>query len=198
MATKKITTTAFIKDLQALDKGYFTVADLEKITGQKRESLKVFLHRLTVKGILTRIKRGVYQLAFSEINVPKIANQLYYPSYLSFESALSSYGILSQIPYTQTFATIKRSKKLTLWQMEVEYRQIHKKLFWGFTLEYGMYIAEKEKALLDELYMMSRGKGSIDIEGLDLRDIDKSKLKEYAKKFPARINPLLDVVWKKK
>lgn len=196
MDTRKIDVASFIRLLQELDKGYFTTSDLEKITGLYRDSLKVALHRFVAKGILTRIKRGVYQLAFSQIDVPKIANQLYYPSYLSFETALSLYGILSQIPYTQTFATTKKSKKIILWNTEVEYRQVQKELYFGYKLEHGIYIAEPEKALLDELYMVSRGKARLDIEELDLRDINKNKLLEYSRRFPRYVEKHLSLVIK--
>ena len=196
MAKRKVDIVFLIKSLQALNKGYFTTSDLEKITGLSRNSLKVALHRFAEKGVLTRVKRGVYQLAFSQIDVPKIANQLYYPSYLSFESALSLYGILSQIPYTQTFATLKKSKKMTLWNTEAEFTQLKEVLYFGYKLEHGIYIAEPEKALLDQLYLVSRGKRSINIEELDLRDINKEKLLLYAKRFPRYIDKQLALVKK--
>ncbi len=191
-----MTTIELIQTLQSLDRGYFTVADMEKIIGLSRESLKVSLYRLTAKKILTRVKRGVYQLSISEIDVKKIANQLYYPSYLSFESALSIYGILSQIPYTETFATVKKSKKMTLGNTEVEFTQLKKELFFGYVLDKGIYIAEPEKALLDEFYLVSRGKRSINIDELDLKEIEKEKIGEYANKFPSYIMSIVDEVKK--
>lgn len=196
MAAKRMNTMDFIIKLQSLDRGFFTISDMEKITGLSRGSLRVALSRLTTEGVLTRVKRGVYQLALSEIDVKKIANQLYYPSYLSFETALSFYGILSQIPFTQTFATLKKSKKMILWNTEVEFTQIKEELFFGYTLKQGVYVAEPEKALLDQLYMVSRGKRSIDIEELDLKDINKDKFEAYAKKLPSYVKPLIDGVKK--
>ncbi len=184
MAINRLTTMEFIKKLQALDRGFFTTADLEKITGLERNSLKVSLNRMVKKGVLTRLKRGVYQLSLNQINVKIVANQLYYPSYLSFESALSHYGIVSQIPFTETFATTKKSKKMTIWNTEVEFTQLKSDLYFGYRLTGGIYIAEPEKALLDELYMVSRGKRTLSLKELDLRDIDRKKLKEYAKLFP--------------
>lgn len=186
----------FINRLRALDRGFFTIADMEKITGLSRESLRVALTRLTAKKVLTRVKRGVYQLSLSEIDVKKIANQLYYPSYLSFETALSLYGILSQIPHTQTFASLKKSKKMVVFNTEVEFTQLKEELFFGYTLKQSIYIAEPEKALLDQLYLMSRGKRSINIEELDLQTINKEKLAEYAKKFPSYINKYVNEVKK--
>ena len=191
-----MTTIELIQTLQSLDRGYFSVADMEMITALSKASLKVALSRLTAKKILTRVKRGVYQLSLAEIDVKKIANQLYYPSYLSFESALSIYGILSQIPYTQTFATVKKSKKMNLNNTEVEFTQIKNDLFFGYLLENGIYIAEAEKALLDELYLISRGKRTLNIEELNLKEIKEEKMDEYAKKFPSYIMAEVDKIKK--
>ena len=196
MVTKRMTTIELIQTLQSLDRVYFSVADMEMITALSKASLKVALSRLTAKKILTRVKRGVYQLSLAEIDVKKIANQLYYPSYLSFESALSIYGILSQIPYTQTFATVKKSKKMNLNNTEVEFTQIKKDLFFGYLLENGIYIAEAEKALLDELYLISRGKRTLNIEELNLKEIKEEKMDEYAKKFPSYIMAEVDKIKK--
>jgi len=192
MAKQKLTTVEFIKTLKSLDRGFFTMADLEKITGMERNSLKVTLNRLVKQKLLVRLKRGVYQLEMVYANTRKIANQLYYPSYLSFESALSVYGILSQIPFTQTFATTKKSKKMIIGDTEAEFTQLKSELFFGYKLEKDGYIAEPEKALLDQLYLISRGKRSIDIKELDLKEIDVKKLDEFAKAFPPYINQLLN------
>ncbi|OGG15539.1 hypothetical protein A3D77_05855 [Candidatus Gottesmanbacteria bacterium RIFCSPHIGHO2_02_FULL_39_11] len=196
MAAKKLTVMEFIRKLQALDRGFFTTADLEKITGLERNSLKVSLNRMVKKEILTRLKRGVYQLSLNMIDVKKVANQLYYPSYLSFETALSQYGILSQIPYTQTFATLNKSKKMTIWNTEVEFTQLKKDLYFGYQFENGIYIAKPEKALLDDLYLVSRGKRTLNIEELDLRNISKNVLEEFAQKYPAYMGKLLSEVMK--
>ena len=185
MAAKKMNTLNFIKKLQNFDRDYFTIADLEKITGLARPSLIVALSRFTSRGVLIRLKRGVYALKGSSLKMEKIANQLYYPSYLSFESALSCYGILSQSPYIQTFATTKPPKRFTLGETEIEFRQLKKELFFGYTLKDDIYIAEPEKALLDQLYMVSIGKATLAVKELDLRIIKKIVLSKYAKQFPA-------------
>lgn len=174
----------FIKKLKNLDRGYFTIADLEKITGLSRPSLKVALSRFVKQGALIRLRRGIYAQADASLDLVKIANQLYYPSYLSFESALSYYGILSQIIYTKTFATAKPPKKITLGETDIEFRQIKKSLFFGYALKNGIYIADPEKALFDQLYMASLGRASLNIKELDLRKIKISVLNSYVRRFP--------------
>lgn len=183
-----------IKKLRGFNKSYFTVADLEKVLDLKRDSLYVSLNRLVKSGVLIRLAKNVYSLFLGPVDHEKIGSELYFPSYVSFESALSRYGVLSQIPYTVTFATRRPTKKMTIANVAVEFSHIKKSLFFGYILKDGRYIADKEKALLDELYMMGMGKRTLNIEELDLREIDKNKLKLYAKKFPKSLKPLVEKV----
>jgi len=184
MAIKKMNDIKLIQTLKGFNKSYFSIFDLEKILGLKKNSLYVTLNRLVKNGVLIRLKRGVYQPEFKEPELEKTAGELYYPSYLSFESALSRYGILSQIPYALIFATTKKSKKIYLMGTEIEYRQLKKDYFFGYILNNGVYIAEPEKALLDHLYMISRGKASNNISELSLVNLKKNKFIQYSKKFP--------------
>jgi len=187
MAIKKMNDIKLIQTLKGFNKSYFSIFDLEKILGLKKNSLYVTLNRLVKSGALIRLKRGVYQPEFKEPELEKTAGELYYPSYLSFESALSRYGILSQIPYALIFATTKKSKKIYLMGTEIEYRQLKKDYFFGYILNNGVYIAEPEKALLDQLYMIGRGKASNDISELSLVNLKKNKFIQYSKKFPKSV-----------
>ena len=132
-------TLDLIQTLQSLNRDYFTIADLEKITNLSRSSLKVSLSRLVKNKVLIRLKRGIYVLKNSLLNIEKIANQLYYPSYLSFESALSYYGILSQVSYTKTFATNNISKRLILGKTEIEFRRLKSSLFFSSQYSFRLW-----------------------------------------------------------
>jgi len=68
-------------------------------------SLTVNLSRLNNKKIVKRICRGFYANPFNTPTLEEISNQIYQPSYISLESALYSWGILSQIPYVLTCVT---------------------------------------------------------------------------------------------
>ncbi len=178
---------ALVQKLLNLNKPYFSPADLEKVLEQKRPALYVTLNRLVKYGVLVRLRRGVYQVALRSPDLACIANQLVYPSYLSFESALSRHGILSQVPYALTFATTHRSQRMVLGETEVEFRQLKRDLFFGYTLAQGLYVAEPEKALLDQLYMVTRGLSNLTLDELDLSPIDPQHLRAYAARFPATV-----------
>lgn len=187
-----------VQNLVRFNKPYWSVADLQKVLRYKsRKTLLVVLHRLVTQGVLTRIRRGIYRVSTGSADGALLANLLYTPSYLSFESALSRYGILSQIPYTITLATTRRSKKMTLDGTAVEYRQLRRDLFFGHRLEKALDIAEPEKALLDALYLMKRRKLSLALEELDLSGVSPRKLKSYGSRFPRYVQSALEGLYSK-
>ncbi len=176
-----------LRTLQGTGKRFFTLADLEKVTGLGRESLYVYLNRLSRRGVIERAARGVYVIAGSGAGLESIAGQLYFPCYLSFESALSRFGILNLVPYAITFATTRKTKAVELLGRRVEYRKIKEELYFGFDLEDGYYIARPEKALLDLAYLASLGKASLPLEELDLAKLSQPVLADFARRFPARV-----------
>ncbi|WP_287155589.1 type IV toxin-antitoxin system AbiEi family antitoxin domain-containing protein, partial [Candidatus Solincola tengchongensis] len=162
-----------LEKLRATGKDFFTVSDLKKVTGLERESLYVALSRLSGKGVLRRAARGVYLLPDTYPPAEKIATQLYFPCYLSFESALSRAGVLGLVPYVLTFATPRKTRRLRVLEQVVEYRRLREDLFFGFELAEGYYLARPEKALLDALYLAAYGKGSLPESELDLSLLDR-------------------------
>ena len=70
---------------------------------------------LVKKGDLIRIKRGLYclspEVSGQDLNLPVIANTLYAPSYLSFESALAVYGLIPESVAETMSACTKRGKR---------------------------------------------------------------------------------------
>jgi len=180
----------FLEKLKKIDKTYFSLKDFEKIWSGQKKSLKVVVSRLVKSGKLKRIQRNFYFLPEKIFEIEKIANQIYSPSYLSFESALSWWGILSQIPYVLTFATTLKTKKIEMGKTKIEYRKIKKELFFGFQLQKGIYIALPEKALLDTFYLASLGKLEINFQNLDYSKIQKKELFRWLKKFPSKTKKL--------
>lgn len=180
-----------VQTLLRLNKPYFSPADLEKALGQKRPALYVTLNRLVKHGVLLRLRRGVYQVALQASDPARIANQLLYPSYLSFEAALARCGILSQIPYTLTFATSHRSRRLLLGETPVIFHQLKPTLFFGYALKEGLYVADPEKALLDQIYLAVRGLSSVALDELDLSSLNPERLQAYAARFPTRVQAAL-------
>jgi len=163
---------------------FFDIVDAGKIFGTKKEkTLYEILQRLEKAGVIQRLIKGKYQFLFKEGSDFERANFLVEPSYISLESALSFYGILSQFPYTVTSITTLKSKKIICQKKEYEFSHLEKKYFFGFEKKEKFLIATPEKALIDELYFMAKKLRRIHLEDLALNKINKKKFKNLSKKI---------------
>ena len=73
-----------LKVARELNKSFFTIADLEKITGLPRRSLYVTLKRWVDKGIIERVGQGIYLPAMMDVPMENVAAQLYIPRAVHF------------------------------------------------------------------------------------------------------------------
>jgi predicted transcriptional regulator of viral defense system len=185
-----------LKLLQKINKPFYTISDLEKITHLTRGSLYVALKRWVTGGLIERLAQGIYVPMGGNISLENLAAQLYIPNYLSFESALAKHGILNLIPYVLSFATTRKTKKYILQKQKIEFRQISPELFFGYEMKSGIYIASPEKAFIDQVYFATRGKVTLDFDELDIRKLSMKALKELSEKFPAYVRSYLDDITK--
>jgi len=190
MVRVRPSTIELIQTLSTLDKPYFTTADLQRVLGLAGKSLAVTLGRLVAGGVLRRLRRNVYALPIQAVDIERIAQALRYPAYVSFESALARHGLLSQLPYSVTLATTRPSAREIIAGRDVVYSHLPPALYWGYVTVNGLQLAEPEKALLDQLYMVVNGHRSINISELDLRVLDRDKFAKYAARFPRSISTL--------
>lgn len=134
----------------------FTLTDIRKI---EPNFYGPRLHEWQQKGYIKKLRRGYYMFSGTPINEPALfllANRLYAPSYVSFETALSYYGLIPEGVYAVTSATTRKTAAFKTPLAEFSYRTIKAPLFFGYRLEaYGgerYKIAEIEKVVLDYLY----------------------------------------------
>jgi len=164
---------------------FFTLKTLRDILEISKEStLFSIVKKLIKAGVLLKIEKDKYLLKRREANDFALANFIYQPSYISFESALNFYGILSQFPYEISSATARKSVKKVFQDKIFVYSHIKKELFWGYEKKENFLIALPEKALLDQVYLMSKGCKSINLDEYDLSRMKVSRLKEYLSKYP--------------
>lgn len=175
-----------LKKINNIKKNYFTFSDLRKITDSSDESLRVSVSRMIKSGEIKSLSKGYYCLSGAILDLPKIAVEIYAPSYLSFEWALGQCGILSQKTYSLTLATTKRAKQISLEETNIIYRHLRADLFFGYILKDEYLMAEPEKAFLDLAYLSLNGYARFDVEEMNLELLDKKKIKEYLKKFNSK------------
>jgi predicted transcriptional regulator of viral defense system len=172
-----------IEKLRQKEIPLFTATDFKKIFQIKKENTAYkILERLTKRGILKRLTKRKYLFSFLESDDFQIANFLYTPSYISLESALSFYGIITQFPYQITSVTPKKTKIIKTLGKEFSYSHIKPELFWGYEKKEKFLIALPEKALFDYLYLCSKGLRSFEKDDFDLKMIDKKKFLSLLKK----------------
>lgn len=117
---------------------------------------------LVAEGKIVRIKKGLYVFGekwrLSPLRLEVIANLLYGPSCVSFEYALTHYGLLAERSFTVTSLTLGDSKTFETPLGVFEYRAIDREKFKA-GIEYrdlqeegGYFIACREKALIDLIY----------------------------------------------
>jgi len=113
------------------------------------------------KGYIYKIINGFYVFSEIEINEPmlmKIANVIYSHSYISFETALSHYGLIPEAVYQITSVSTRKTKIFNTLYGSFSYRSISPQLFFGYMIDSrnSYIIASAEKALLDHLYFRKR------------------------------------------
>ena len=164
----------------------FSSHSLSQILGiTERRSLFLVIKRLINQGILEKLERDVYVPKGKTPLTFQVANYLYTPSYISFETALNYHGVLSQFPYEMTNATPKKTITKVVDERVFSYTHIKKDLYWGYekTLE-GFLLATPEKALLDQAYLYTKGLKGLSLDEYDMSRMNKSKLKDMSKYFP--------------
>lgn len=99
----------------------------------------------------------------TEKNVSRLylPSYIYGPSYISFDTALSYYGMIPEAVYIYTSATFnkRKTKRYINFFGTFQYRDIPKEAYsFGIKTKeengYVYYIGTKEKALCDKLYIM--------------------------------------------
>jgi len=163
---------------------FFTIKTLKDILEVRKESsLFPVIKRLLQVELLVKIERDKYLLKGAKVHDFALANFIYRPSYISFESALNFYGILSQFPYEVTSVSSKKTVKKTFESKVFVYNHIKMDLFWGYKKQDNFLIAFPEKALLDQLYLTAKGYKNVSLDEYDLSRISTLRLKKYLRKY---------------
>lgn len=181
---ESLSTIGVIKLLQSQKTPLFSLNDFARILGiENRRTLYKKIQRLEDKKIIQRLIKGKYRFLLSTVNDFTLANFLYRPSYISLETALSFYGIITAFPYQITSITIQKTRSFDIDGKEFKFSRISPALFWGWEKKEDFLIAEKEKALLDYLYFGLKGIRDFDLDEIDTTEIDRQKLLSFARRF---------------
>ena len=145
------------------------------------------------KGYIQKIIKGYY--IFSEVGIDEnmlslIANKIYKPSYISFETAMSHYQLIPESIYMITSVSARRTYLFETPLARFSYRTVKPALFFGYTILHGgIKMAFMEKAILDFFYINPSVRTDDDFSSLRinkeemLSQLKKKRLKDYVHRF---------------
>ena len=184
----------------------FSLADIRMADGSFHRRR---LNEWQEKGYIRKVVRGHYifsDVTLTEPALYEIANRIYAPSYVSFETALAHYGLIPESVYGIVSASTRKTSRFSTAAGSFSYRTILRRAFFGYTVEeykHGRFtIAEVEKAVVDYLYLHPGAAPDGDFTALRLNKenfhsrVDCRKLEEFAgrinqKALGKRVNGLL-------
>lgn len=150
------------------------------------------------KGYITKITRGVYILSEALHNPTEqlmyiVAQKIYYPSYISLESALSHYNLIPEGVFTFTNITSRKTHTFNTPIGRFLYKHVKPDLMFGYIpfegKKFAGYIAYPEKAILDYLYLHTDYKNAEDMHSLRINtdelfaNFDENRYWQFAENF---------------
>lgn len=177
---------------------FFSYKDVAQILEIKDSSARVFCSRYTDKGILIRLKKDFYILKdrWQRLNTEdfyRLSNILQVPSYISLMTALSFYEVTTQVQrgFYESACT-KRTEKFDIEGVRFNFYKIKRELYFDFIKNKDFFIATKEKAFLDAVYLYSFGKYELDLDSIDFRKLDMKRIRNLLKKFPEKTKKVVE------
>jgi predicted transcriptional regulator of viral defense system len=183
---QKLNLFSLEEKLSELQKKVFTPQDLVLFFGASKRAVEGFLSYNTTKNKIIRLRKGLYALKKAYVSLYLVANKIYQPSYISFETALSFYSLIPEIVYSMTSATPKPTREFEANGVAYSYHTIKKEAFTGYTLDTiednKVYIATPEKATADYCYFIFLRKRNWN-DRFDKEKINIFRLRHYLKLF---------------
>ena len=155
----------------------FTHDQIEAILSPHINNVNAKISYMVKKGELLRLKKGVYtfgeEYRITPMDMVSVANTLYAPSYVSFEYALSYYGLIPERVQEITSATMRMKKEFSTPVGRFTYKVVPLQAYalgadWSYDKTHGgKLIATAEKALCDKI-KSDRGIGRLSQAKLEM------------------------------
>lgn len=213
MKTKNVSYRSYylLKRLHQVDKQFFTISDAAEIlTGAKPSAVRELLRAMTERGLIMRIKDGLYHVVPFEYEI-----ESYYPNwhlaasamaenkehYIGFYSAFEIHGLTTQPALKEQVAVKQRMQPKFIYSKGIKFEFItfNEKHFFGYKQSWiddfnKVYCSDIEKTIIDSLYKPSSANGIDEIVKAIYRaknKLNSDSLMEYLEKF------YVQAVWKR-
>jgi hypothetical protein len=150
-------------------------------------------------GEIIGIRRGLYCLAEKYRRRPfdlfEVAQRIYGPSYISFESALSFRGWIPEAVRSVTSASIGKAKEFTSVVGVFSFRRVPANIFFEGVerMQSGILVARPLKALLDYIYVYKKDwtEMRVVVENLRVDDsllskVPSAEIRRYRSIYPQK------------
>lgn len=143
----------FIFTLYNTPQTVFSLSELSLLFPElSYNNLRRKAHYFVQVGKLQSPRKGIY--AKEKYNLLEMANKIYTPSYISFETVLQKAGIIFQV-YNTIFVASYLSRKITVGEQEVYFRKMKEEVLTntqGIEQKENYAIASSERAFLDAVF----------------------------------------------
>lgn len=160
------------KVIYQIQRDIFTDRDMANLIGESANSRYGLVKRARASQGIIRVKRGLYCLApphqRQTLNLYQLAQNIYGPSYVSMESALSYHGWIPEAVHSVTMACIRKSKDFVTPLGAFNFKRIPVRVFYSAVDRVSsgngdaFLMAKPLKALADYVYAHKQ-----DWKGLD-------------------------------
>lgn len=195
-----------IKD--ALTTDTFSHAAITGIISGSADKRYGLVKRALAAGDILRLRKGLYCLSDrhrrQSRDLFEIAQRIYGPSYISFESALSYHGWIPEAVYTVTSASSGKAQHFRTPLAEFSYTRIPVRVFYEGVerMPSGAFMARPFKALLDYIYVRRMDWVGIDpvvkslrVDRQLLEKITRTDIKRFRSAYPSvRVRKFIDGV----
>ena len=177
----------FLQQLVNWPNYFISGTELKSMLPGTEDARKAIIKRAVHEGYLQRLRRDYYLIRNIAnkpmINTFELAQFIYGPSYISFESALSYHGWIPERVTVTCSATVKQTKSFNTPVGEFSFEKIPNdsfKLGVSYVKEESAsyLIADPWKAIADMIYCRKKTWGSINDLTLDLR-IEEDSIKSH-------------------
>jgi len=171
----------FVLEIYKKPQTVFTLKELSLFFPEiPYKNLKSKVSYFVKAGKLKRLRKGVY--AKENFDFLELANKVYTPSYISFETVLQGAGIVFQ-EYRTVFVASYLTRKIKIVGQEIFYRKIKDEILLnrlGIGQKDSYFIASKERAFLDAVFLYK------DYHFDNLRPLNWQKTREIAKIYSSK------------
>jgi len=188
--------------LRELGTSFVTTSDIAAKLQLGPSAANMVATRLAKNGLLIHLARGRWALN-DQVNVLALPQVLAapYPTYISLQTALFHYGMISQVPQVIYAVTVAKTRRWSTPLGVISLHQLAPDFFFGYeALAEGVQIATPEKALLDVLYLSpNRSRLFSRLPEIELpRDFSREKMRSMLAKIadPSR-RRLVKTAWER-